>query len=1724
MTLVVGTLMARLGLDDSGFKQGMNGARQEFQASGKSAAQMAAQVEKSAAKVQSARAAEQAAAVRVRAAEENLTKVRQTAKAGSLELAQAEAKLQSALASQNSAKVRATQATQSLSSAQRQQAAAAAQSSAATQKATASTNQLASAATKARGTLAAMGVGFGIAAVVKGMTDAVGAARALGAQTNQMNVVFGSGRGQIEAWGKSAVDTMRMSQREAQGAAIQFAVFGKAMGLSGQQLVNFSKEQTKLAADLASFQGIPIADAIQAMGSAYAGETETMRQYGVLLDEASVKEAVYTAGIAARGTELTAQQKAIGTYLVMQKQLAHVNGDVERSNGKFGASLKTLTARFEETQAAVGGKLIPVVQPFVDLLAGPGLNAIEGTAGAIGKAAAAFNSLPGPVKAALAAIVAYHIAQKVAGDQMAGLGAKVSGVGRSFTQLGQTVNVQTAQGTVAMGRFGSAIGNIGRQVPIIARMQTAFVQAAAGADRFPRSAGTAAAAMTGMRGAATGLMGALGGPWGMAITGATALLTMWIQKKSEDKAKSEEAKAATQEWADALLESGGAINANLRQMASKKIADTGAYEAAEKLGISQQELTEKVLQGREAYDLWFATIQKKYGDGNGHDSQLAALTGDVQKLATTVDDGRSKAEQMAKANGDMSVSFDKSSAGAGTMSKAMAEFEESTDGAASKVDKLAKALSSLQDDKLTQEEALQQWSDGMRDLAKSFDEAGAASVKLDGHIDVTTEKGSKLQDQLVSQGQAYSRTAASALEYARAQHMGPAAALDYVTGQLVAQRKAFIDQAVAAGVSADTAKKMADVYLGVPSEIATNVQLRGADAAIEKMGQLKIAGAQKLTAQYTVVADTAQARKKLDEMKVNYKTIDGQLVIDQKDVDRAKKALKELGIETTSLPPGYVEVTDTSAENMDRLKKLGIEVKTLPGGVIVVDANDAAFWDKVNRAQQPGEKKILITPEINYAANSAAVAALTGNPALSAIAGAGSANADGSIRAYADGAVRRPAGVPSLPSEAVIEPAGGSGLVRWAEAGAGAWEAFIPGKKTPRTIAILRESARRLGYMIAPYARAYAKGAVVDSSYGLPPGGGGPFPDWVHSLESQYGVKASTYAGHQESDRHEPGYAPNPNHLNRGIDWSGSVDHMQRFAEHLLSIAPSNPGVEQIIWQNPNTGQKIGWHGRSPDTDGSYFASDYPGHTNHVHLRASSDITGAGGVAAGGGVKDVTLTRDSSREDVARKIIAEGRKRGYTDDQIRAVLATADQESGLKPDAVGGGGQWHGIFQQSSAYPGRDDPNTNITGFYDKLDANDGKTGDIWEKIVGVQQHGGAYQGTAGDQRYMGEIKSKEDSASKLLADLGPGVGTGDQGGLGTGGSGSGAPVYVTNWPSNYGGSVPSTTGAGGGGSTGSDSGSGGGTRRLLFTLGGGSIYNGNPDQPSTGGGTGGGKTTTPKASTAAQAKAAVEKARRDQAAAAEKERIAEMKLDEVRANPKAKPSQIAAAELAVQRAKDANTTATDRLRIAELRLQELQGGTKSKPAGPTVKRQSGGTIPGSGRGDIVPMMGEPGEEVIRRSVASRPGIRAFLKRLNATGQVPEFHADGGTVGGFGSGFGGYQAPAVAKVGLLDHKPAYWLEQMYRLGVAGYGGAAMAASAIGTDGSFQGFSTGSSSFPILDDIAKKLDEVIKEGRVGSIGIYVGDGGQIVVEDMGKLRKSQDDAVRDAMMRSGAMRT
>ncbi|MEE3066554.1 MAG: C39 family peptidase [Actinomycetota bacterium] len=131
------------------------------------------------------------------------------------------------------------------------------------------------------------------------------------------------------------------------------------------------------------------------------------------------------------------------------------------------------------------------------------------------------------------------------------------------------------------------------------------------------------------------------------------------------------------------------------------------------------------------------------------------------------------------------------------------------------------------------------------------------------------------------------------------------------------------------------------------------------------------------------------------------------------------------------------------------------------------------------------------------------------------------------------------------------------------------------------------------------------------------------------------------------------------------------------------------------------------------------------------------------------------LTLDSSFDDVAEAIIGETILRGYTRGESIAPLSTGIQESRLRPRAANG--PWRNIYQQDASYPGRDDPNTAISGFLDRLDAKrrgPGASKDIWLNIFWLQQRPGERSADAayanGRKAYLTEIKAHAAQAAEL--------------------------------------------------------------------------------------------------------------------------------------------------------------------------------------------------------------------------------------------------------------------------------------------------------------------------------------------------------------------------------------
>ena len=209
---------------------------------------------------------------------------------------------------------------------------------------------------------AAIPAAAALAGLAAAAGPAISAASDLAENLSKVNVIFGEGADEIENFAKTAATALGQSQNAVLQAAGTFGTFGAAAGLGGVELAKFSNDFTALASDLASFNNTSPEEAVNAIGSALRGEAEPLRKFGVLLNDATLKEAALSIGIYDGVGALTAQQKILAAQEVIYKQTNAAQGDFGRTSDGLANSQRILKAQLENLQIEIGKGLLPVVQ------------------------------------------------------------------------------------------------------------------------------------------------------------------------------------------------------------------------------------------------------------------------------------------------------------------------------------------------------------------------------------------------------------------------------------------------------------------------------------------------------------------------------------------------------------------------------------------------------------------------------------------------------------------------------------------------------------------------------------------------------------------------------------------------------------------------------------------------------------------------------------------------------------------------------------------------------------------------------------------------------------------------------------------------------------------------------------------------------------------------------------------------------------------------------------------------------------------------------------------------------------------------------------------------------------------------------------------------------------------------------------------------------------------
>jgi SLT domain-containing protein len=188
------------------------------------------------------------------------------------------------------------------------------------------------------------------------------------------------------------------------------------------------------------------------------------------------------------------------------------------------------------------------------------------------------------------------------------------------------------------------------RLPAVAAMGQAFRSAKGDTEGFGASLrGVGSAGLSGLRTAATGVMGVLGGPFGLALAGVTAAITLFSGSNEEAEERQRKFAGASRDVAKSLQEENNALNKKTRAAASSALEEAGLLELSEKHGINTQQLTDAYLGNNEARKSVNASIR----------GQIAALN-ELEDAALAANDPNKAADYDSQIDGlrDVQVAID----------------------------------------------------------------------------------------------------------------------------------------------------------------------------------------------------------------------------------------------------------------------------------------------------------------------------------------------------------------------------------------------------------------------------------------------------------------------------------------------------------------------------------------------------------------------------------------------------------------------------------------------------------------------------------------------------------------------------------------------------------------------------------------------------------------------------------------------------------------------------------------------------------------------------------------------------------------------------------------------------------------------------------------------------------------------------------------------------------
>lgn len=258
----------------------------------------------------------------------------------------------------------------------------------------------------------------------------------------KMNDVFGENNKAVEDWLNTSMESFGLSRLSAAEMLADFGALFDNYGFKIEETTKMSQNLVERVRDLGARFNRTSEETAAALNAIFTGQTEPLRKFGVMLNQASLQEYALAQGINKKVSEMSEAEKVQLRYNYVMEKTTSALGYYKTEQDTASAQLETFKEIVKEIGVTFGEQILPVFTPILQAI-NNGLAAIanldEGTKKFIVTIALLAAGI-GPVLIGIAKVIeATRVVRKVT----SGVAKAISNVGKVNNMFNSALEGQT---------------------------------------------------------------------------------------------------------------------------------------------------------------------------------------------------------------------------------------------------------------------------------------------------------------------------------------------------------------------------------------------------------------------------------------------------------------------------------------------------------------------------------------------------------------------------------------------------------------------------------------------------------------------------------------------------------------------------------------------------------------------------------------------------------------------------------------------------------------------------------------------------------------------------------------------------------------------------------------------------------------------------------------------------------------------------------------------------------------------------------------------------------------------------------------------------------------------------------------------------------------------------------------------------------------------------------